>query len=442
MYVREGIMGKRNRLRSMGKFLGSMKFGMLLLAILAMYSLGGTVVPQGQALSFYEGRYNAFPFALIKHFQLHRAYTSIYFMVLTLALSMNLLVCTVRRLPRAMKSYQRASDFDLYDKQKPVVEEEWTAEEEPEKLLKSIGFKKIKILEKEKDTIYFSSRRGLGHFGSFLVHLGLLLIIVAYTTGKIFGYETFVRGIPGDELALVDTPYHVHIEDFDILYRPDYSVHQYISTLSMTNEEGQEVARGETSVNHPLSHKGHRVYQSGTGWMMDLVVREKGEEIRRERFYQSGYVYLEEQDVAIEFRHFYPDFVMVDGEAYTKTPFLNRPRYFYVIYEEGFSVHMNVAGPGQIIGYKDLEFQAFQPQLYTVLQVVKDPGAFYAGVGGMLMLLGLVGVFYYTPQYAYIKVEEGRKTLFAGTMKNKESFSMDLQGRLASLKKERTEEDG
>ena len=426
-------MVRKKRSFSLLNFVSSMKSGMLLLILLAGYSTLGTLIPQGNLMGFYEENYSPLIFSLIRIFQLHRVYSSLYFIILTVLLSTNLIFCSIRRLPGTLNLYRKDLHLDSILKKSPVFEFPIDENTDPQVIFSHFGFRKHLEGQGEEGKIFYSVRRSLGYFGSYFVHLGLLIVILAFALGKVLGYETYLRGIPGDELSVTDTDITLKLQDFDILYREDYSVHQYVSSVELMDQEGEIFEAGEITVNHPLRTRGYKIYQNGTGWMLQLVAKEDGEEILRERFYQSGVVFLEEKNLAMEFRGFYPDFVLSEGKAYTKTPFLNNPRYLFTLYENGQSVYMNVASPGETISYGALEFQAFEPRLYTVLQVVRDPGAVFAGIGGAMMLLGLLLTFYYVPQYLVVKEKEGQLTLSGGAQKNKVAYRLFIEDRLPTL---------
>ncbi|WP_312652161.1 cytochrome c biogenesis protein ResB [Proteiniclasticum sp.] len=424
-------MVKKQHSFSPGKFIASMKFGMILLLLLAGYSTLGTLIPQERPLGFYEENYSELVFTLIRIFQLHKVYSSVYFIILTLFFSGNLIFCSLRRLPGTIRLYKKDLHIDSLLIKNPLFEIPVEGIKDSKALFHALGYRKFRTVEVDGKRIAYAVRRRWGYFGSYLVHLGILVVILALASGKLFGYETFLTGIPGDELAVTDTDYVIHLTDFDILYRADHSIHQYISSAEFKGRDNEVIESGDISVNSPMRTRGYKIYQSGTGWMMELVAKRGGEEILRERFYQSGAVMLEEQDLALEFRSFYPDFVLSEGKAYTKTPFLNRPKYLFILYEGGKSVYMNVASPGETIRYGDIEFQAFDPKLFTVLQVIRDPGAIFAALGGFFMLIGLLLTFYYVPGYIMAEEREGKLILSGGSYKNKEAYRLQMEDRLS-----------
>lgn len=428
-------MVRKKRAFSLKRFISSMKFGMLLLLLLAGYSTLGTLVPQERLMSFYEQNYSGPVFTLIRIFQINKVYSSVYFIILTLLLSANLIFCSLRRLPSTIRLYKRDYLIENLLKKEASFVIPAHGLNDRNQIFPALGYRRFRTVEHEDRKISFGTRRRWGYFGSYFVHLGILVVILSFASGKLFGYETYLSGIPGDELVMTDTEYVIGVTDFDIQYRADYSVHQYISSVEFRGKDRSVIEEGNISVNSPMRTEGYKIYQSGTGWMMELVARKGEEEILRQRFYQSGVAMLDEYDLALEFRNFYPDFVLSDGKAYTKTPFLNKPRYLFILYEGGKSVYMNVAAPGETVRYGEIEFQAFEPKLFTVLQVVKDPGAIFAGLGGALMLIGLLLTFYFVPSYLMAEEKEGQLILTGGSHKNKEAYRLYIEDKLSTLLK-------
>jgi hypothetical protein len=84
---------------------------------------------------------------------------------------------------------------------------------------------------------------------------------------------------------------------------------------------------------------------------------------------------------------------------------------------------MNVASPGERIIYENYTFAAYQPRLFTVVQVVSDPGAIPVGIGGAFLLIGIFLSFYRVPQELYgFSGADGRGWVSGHTRKNMEIF--------------------
>src|SRR5690554_5358931 len=125
-----GGTGKKRKGKIL-RFFSSMKFGMILLALLALYSTLGTVLPQGNLPGFYEENYSETLVRFIEVFQLSDVYHSIYFMVLTMLLSVNLFFCSIRRLPSAIRQYRKSEVFESDLLQRKNTEIETVSTQDP-----------------------------------------------------------------------------------------------------------------------------------------------------------------------------------------------------------------------------------------------------------------------------------------------------------------------
>ena len=85
-------------------FLRSMKFGMILLVLVIACSVAGSlIVQQGEAMD-YVRRYGADAAQLIMALGLDDVFSAPYFIVLMAALCLNLTLCSIVRLPKAIRA--------------------------------------------------------------------------------------------------------------------------------------------------------------------------------------------------------------------------------------------------------------------------------------------------------------------------------------------------
>lgn len=435
-----GTTGKKTGRRIWGIVYG-MRSGMIMLALIAALSILGTLIPQGRATEFYAQNYSSAEFRAIQLFQLHSVYSAWWYGLLILLLSINLILCNLRRLPKLIKEWRLPMVPETINPQHGTFYSTYTAPlgESPiaavEGFFQRAGFKDFKTKETEEGLFLFASRCKAGLLGSWLSHLGLLLIIVFFFIGKLLGFEAFVYGVPGTDHTVSGTPYRIAIEEFDIEYRQDYSIHQYLTDLSLYDPESGFSASGRTQVNAPFRSQGMSIYQNGTGWALDVVMQKgDGSEISR-TLYTSEVFEEDGESVALHYLAFYPDFIMKDGQPYTATPFLNRPVLLYSLFDEGRQVRTNVAAPGEPIRYGNTTFSFYQPRLFTVLQVVRDPGTIPAGIGGALLLMGLFLSFYWVPKTLYGYVGGDGKVWVSGfTKKNPIIYHESLSALWQSMK--------
>ncbi|NOR05408.1 MAG: hypothetical protein GQ575_03780, partial [Deltaproteobacteria bacterium] len=92
---------------SIWRFFSSVRLAVFLLIALAITSIVGTVIPQGESLQFYLETYGPSFFRIIKVLNLNDTYHSWWYLILLGLFSTNLVVCTLRRLPFTLKLCRR-----------------------------------------------------------------------------------------------------------------------------------------------------------------------------------------------------------------------------------------------------------------------------------------------------------------------------------------------
>ncbi len=421
-------MKKDNIFKDIWKMLHSMKFGIILLIIIGVSSIAGTLIPQDNILGFYESTYSPGFFKIIKALSLHKVYSSWWFITMVLVLSLNLILCSVKRLPSIIKRLKRKPDIE-----KELTRESFTFQRELDnnldikKFFKNSKFKDVESTEVDDGVFYHSKKNSIGHLGSWITHIGLLIIIVAYVFGKMTGFESFVHGVPGSIQQIEGTEYWIEIEDFDIEFREDHTVNQYLSEIKVTDTDGTYSERGDVKVNHPFRAKNMNIYQNGTGWALDVDLKKDGEDFSKKTLYQSE-VYVEDnKNIALQFVNFYPDYDDSHGHPHTLTPYLNNPKLLYAVFYEGQRVDMNIADMGDEIIWEEYSFTIDNPQMFTLLQVGSDPGMKAAALGGIILIFGIFLAFYINPKELNVfKYKNGKIKVWADTTKNEEVFKSEI----------------
>lgn len=412
--------------RKLTRLVSSMKFGMILLSFLALFSITGTVLPQGRPESYYRSAYPAWT-GLIRIFHLDRVFTSWWFVLLVALLALNLTFCSLRSLPsllHRMKSWRSADQIRAHP---PEYRRSLPDNLSMEEAFRLTGF----TVQKSADGLFRARRHNIGWLGSWLTHVGILLIIIFYVFGKWFGFETMVYGIPGSSAPVLETGYTVRFDDFDILYREDYSVHQYLTDAAILDSAGQIVREGVLQVNQPMTGPGFDLFQSGTGWALAARLEKDGQELSHRTLFQSEAYAQDGEDIVLQFMDFYPDFILREGHPYTRSPFPQNPRILYAIYHKGQQVQMDLAVPGTPLRFLNYTFHLESPRLFTVLQAVSDPGIPGVLAGGLLLLAGIFLSFYWIPQEFYgVTENSGASWITATTRRNQALFYEELDRRL------------
>ena len=410
----------------------SMQFAIVLLIVISILSIIGTVIPQGNSIGFYSENYGPLAFKLIDIFQLDTVYESWWFIIISIILSLSLILCSINRLPIMVKKIKQKPELD-HNKTLHLIGE-FQGETNIEILFKKLGFKNLGVLDEAEGEFYYSKKNSIGHLGSWFIHLGIFIIIVFYILGKHKGFETFIYGVPGTLQPIGDTPYWIDIVDFDIEFREDYTVDQYVSKIKITDNDGKFIKEGETKVNQPFRTKEMNVYQNGTGWALDVSLEKNGSPLSSKTLYQSEVYVDDNKNIGLQFVNFYPDYFNDNGRPMTLSPDLNNPQLLYALFYEGYRVDMGVVGIGEKINWEEYTFTIDNPQMFTLLQISNDPGTFGVALGGILLMIGVVLAFYLYPRELEVFVnKDGGYKVWAKATKNEGLFYEDIQTNLEKL---------
>ena len=401
-------------MKKLVNYIKSMKFGLMLLFYLIALSLIGSIVPQGRDEIFYSRLYSERIVNLIMLTKAYDIYHSIYFLIGAIALSVNLFLCSIFRLNSIIKVIYSTPNYKVLTKFKS---KEFTILKDDKKIkdfMEQIGFKSFKIQETKDEKLYYGRKNRIGYLGSWIIHLGVFLVIAFYTYGQYTYFSTAVYGVPASSQILEGTDIDVKIHDFKIEYRDDGSISQYISNIELVKDEESILLR-DVFVNNPLRYNGYAFYQTSTGWATDFEIYKDGELLKKDIFYEGTAIIEEREGIVIQFTKFYPDFDM-RGRFVSLSNELNNPYILYTIFYNGHRVAMNVVESGELIEWQQFTFKFSNPQRYTYLQVNKMKGKLGAMFGSMMIFIGLIICFYFKPKEFVIRMEQNKLQVYGKNM--------------------------
>ena len=215
-----------------------MKFGLILLVLILALSLVGTLIPQGEEVSVYQERYGAFAETL-KTLQLDHIYTAWYFALLFGLLCLNLLLCSVLR---GLGLKNAAGNLAL--------------RAETSKAEYPIRGKWLKGFHQTKEGVY--TRHTVGLWGSFITHLGLLLLLIS--AGLVLSLQTKVDATlsPGETYTLSNGTV---IEAQSFTLKNEAGETDYRTQLRATAPDGT-VTEPVVAVNQPVTFGTDKLFQS------------------------------------------------------------------------------------------------------------------------------------------------------------------------------------
>jgi cytochrome c biogenesis protein len=261
--------------------LADLRLAIVLLLVIALFSITGTVIEQGQSISFYQANYPEHPalfgfltWKVVLTAGFDHVYRTWWYLALLILFGASLTTCTFTRQLPALRWFSRTWNFysqpRQFEKFALSAEFKQASIDELTPLLKE---RRYKIFQ-EGDKLY--AHKGIiGRIGPIVVHVGMLVILVGAMMGAMTGFiaqeivpsgETFqIKNITdAGPWAAPQFPkdWSVKVNRFWIDYLPSGEIDQFYSDLSVLDTAGKEIDRQTIHVNQPLRHKGVTLYQA------------------------------------------------------------------------------------------------------------------------------------------------------------------------------------
>jgi len=439
-------------------FFCSLKLTMSLLISLALTSIIGTILPQGQLPPEYVAQTSAMKLEIYSKLGFFDMYHSWWFITLLYVFSLNLISCSIKRLPHVFKFISEpmlvmAESMKNSFSQKKEITFSATTDKAKELLTQFLSneFSAPVITEHNGELHLFSQKSAWSRLGVYVVHLSILVIFVGAILGSLLGFKGFVNIQEGESISKVtissgkeiDLGYALRLEQFTVERYNTGAPKEFKSILTVL-ENGKPVpdyTNVKVIVNDPLTFKKITFYQSSYGQANEgsehffTMKPRTGGVAEKFAVAVGGQISLKDGssfkllEVAEEVRQFMPEFS--GPAARVEVSFKGKaPQTFIVLknYPE-----MNAQrGDDLIFGY-----EGTNARMYTGLQFAKDPGVEIVWLGCTLMVIGLFIAFFMSHKRVWIVVTKGHARMYGNASKNHAAFGMqfdDLAEKLSNLK--------
>ncbi len=431
-------------------FFASVKLALFTLFLLAAASIIGTILPQGEAV----GAYNQFYMTKLGVsgntaqiltrisflLDLDTMYQSWWFRSLILLLSVNLIICTIERLPDVwrlvvMDNLDSALDRITSMRNRRVYTSEMTVQESAAAVSAKLNDNGWNTSERDRDgsTLLFAQKAPWSRLGVYVVHTSILIIFVGAMIGSIWGQKGGVNipeTLTTDKIyqygsgTPIDLGFTVKCNWFHLTKYPNGAPKEYESELVII-EDGKEVLTKVIEVNGPLSYKGWTFYQSSYESHRKFIISVVNSTTKNEeRFLAPPQQPVRWQDEGI----------MFGIQELVPTPIPGTYKYKLLLADGKGDQNMYLLDDNKqvTVQLKDGGKYTFHIKEFysTGLQVAKDPGVWIVYIGCILMLIGLWIAFFVFHKRIWIlvKTEDGKTNIFlAGTTnKNKAGFETEF----------------
>jgi cytochrome c biogenesis protein len=454
-------------------FLASVKLAIIIFAVISLTSIAGTILEQnaepaknlailtklfGKSLA--PGLYD-----VLSKLGFINMYHSWWFTALLVLFSVNLIICSLDRLPRIWKLVR--------DPIGPLPEErlrkfsivrEVVLKGNPDKVrlevtsaIKSAHFRYSEAQE-EKGYQFYAQRGNYSRLGVYLTHFSILIILLGVIIGIRFGFNGSLNLAEGDmsDVAYSNSDkeiplgFYIRCDEFKVeFYGNSDMPREYRSWLTVI-KNGKEVLKKSVAVNDPLSYDGITFYQASYGLIPGGLTRgififnvsSKGGNSTAIYPRFGSTFNIPGTDIEGKIVDFSPALQMNEsGQAFTYANMMNNPAVYIDFSESGkhkFSSWILKRQPQtwELPDGVRVQFVDYWGVQYTGLQVRKDPGIWVVYFGCFAMSLGLFIAFFTSHRKIWVKVVEeknnARVIVGATANKNRPSFERKID-KIASI---------
>ncbi|SFL46389.1 cytochrome c biogenesis protein ResB [Pelosinus propionicus] len=223
--------------------------------------------------------------------------------------------------------------------------------------------------------------RHLAPWGTFSVHMAVVLILLGALYGNIYGVSEEINLAVGKNYEInqkkykgIGEPFALHLENFETQYYSDGTVSDWISHIRI-EQYGQNRLIQEVKVNHPLIYHGISIYQSSFGMAIQTQYLDAAGKVLQEASLGEGQGMVLEGDMMILPVRY------VGG--------LN-PQIMYIVYKGEREYDWGAAslGSSRFIGPQMGIVKFIEAQPFSGLLIKQDPGIPLVWFGFLLLAFG------------------------------------------------------
>jgi cytochrome c biogenesis protein len=305
--------------------LTSMRTALILLFLLALAAVPGSVVPQESVNSVAAAQWREKHDTLAPIYErlgLFSVYDSVWFSAIYLLLMISLVGCILPRTRVYWKALRARPPAAPRNLARLPQHREFRTDASPEEVLDRArtalrGYRVVaaddSVAGRGAERSLSAERGKLREAGNLLFHLSVLIVLVGFAGGSLFGFKGGVIVVTGNSfansLSQYDdfrpgalfspddlAPFDFTVTDFDVTFitegRETGMAHKFSAGLDYRTSPTADVRHTRISVNHPLSIDGTKVYLISHGYAPHITVRDATGQIA----YSGPVVFLPEDN--------------------------------------------------------------------------------------------------------------------------------------------------
>lgn len=448
---------KRGVLQSLWDFFCSLKLSIFLLIGLALTSIIGTVVKQNGSVDEYLQEYSESTIRIFSSLGFFDMYHSWWFILLLYLLTLNLIACSIKRLPRVWKTISEPAlllDSGLEKSLSNVYEAKAAdgAEKAKQKYIDflSSNFASPVVTETDGEIHLFAQKSPYSRLGVYVVHLSIIVIFIGAIIGSLFGYKAYVQIPEGGAASSVykmagrgeqiNLGFMVKCEKFSVTFYDTGAPKEFRSVLTVEDKGKPVIQSRPIVVNDPLTYNGITFYQSSYGPAGDPVYRLT---VTDRVSGKVDNLSLREGEPGHLSGGGTVRIIAVAKEVGQQFGNCSGPGVRVQIEQPGGKTEYAIAllNPAcrsfdeQRNGAQVITLDGIDEKFYTGLQVAKDPGVWVVWSGCALMVIGICMAFFTSHRRIWVRIAHGKAVLAGTASKNQGGFSLFFDDLVEKLKK-------
>ena len=446
----------------------SVKLAVIIFSLIALTSVVGTILEQQAEPEknvkllmkmFGLGHESAHSFlGVLDKLGFTDMYHAWWFLALLLIFCMNLIICSLDRIPRVLKLVrEKVRPLPVEHIEKMSIKKTFSQKNKAAHIkelaassLDKIGFKPLEASGEEGVQLY-AEKGNFTRLGVYITHLSILLILIGAVIGVFFGYNA-VLNLPEGEVSSyayqdretkIPLGFDLRCDNFEVEYYQGTDMPKAYRSWLTVIKDGREVMKKSISVNDPLSYEGITFYQSsfgnvpnGMNGILVLKVASANGKTEQINTKVGGSFTIPGTSVTGKVSNFSPALSFDQtGRAFTYGEQLSNPAIFVEFSESG-----KMRDSGWILKrypqtwlLKDgnrVEFLDFWGVEYTGLQVRKDPGVLIVYLGCIIMAIGLYMTFFMSHRRIWVSISEekgsAKVVIGASANRNKAAYEQKI----------------
>ncbi|MEL7561919.1 cytochrome c biogenesis protein ResB [Dehalogenimonas sp. 4OHTPN] len=298
---------------------------------------------------------------------------------------------------------------------------------------------RLRHLSSGEVKLFLADKNRLAPWGTYAIHLSLILLIAGYLVGSYSGYSNDSFIVAEGETRDIGAPYgiSVHLESFEDEYYATGAPKDYRAQVQLLSA-GVVIKEGLIRVNYPMEYGGLRIYQSFFGSAVRIGVANSSSGV--EVF--NGSIALADGFAAEGYQRFSGTldlnaqnlFVYLISPAAGGDPVIPADSIRLEFYDgeqpEGQFIDFINIPIGQHAEFQGLVFSPEEMTQFSGFQLREDPGLGLVWASLALFMLGLVLVFYFPHRQIIVSIKpdtKGSRISFTALGKKNQSAIEEME---------------